>query len=49
MKARGFDPDYVGADELAVLVAQDFAVEAHAVADLENRPAPVASAPGGAS
>jgi len=32
MKARGFDPaDYVGADDLARLVAADFAVELHAV------------------
>ena len=32
MKAKGFDPaDYVGADDLALLLDDDFAVELHAV------------------
>ena len=32
MKARGFDPaDYVGADDLAGMLGDDFTVEVHAV------------------
>ncbi len=39
MKARGFDPaDYVGADDLAALLGDEFAVEVHAVEPRINPP-----------